>query len=470
MILFDFLLIFIIKFFENKNKYKQNQKKMKTKKLSKKVFSPISLGMWIVIMLFMMTSVTTTKANNVHLYLDSVQTWSKNYFCKTTVDTVILHKPSQETLQQWVWGGNGFTTDTVLIPNTIIGNNITCYCMNGSKTIYVGFAEPILTSPLLDQTVCGISPISLSVGTEQYFTNYLWNTGDTTATISTNVTGTHTIVVSNACGIAYDTCQLVFVHLDGEGCAATFDQTTQKNKILWDGTNLQGEQQIILKRALNNVLSPVDTVAFSSGEWIDFDSNPQSEESGYAVRPIDTCHNMGNISTEMVTIWLSISEYQGDTYFTYTLGAPEQPTYQLNGIKATGEVDSLTSRPASFNNILLPSTIAEQYIKFYISYAIHCGNSKGLIQVKSNTVAGITGITESQNNKVSVYPNPVSSNLTIYTDNIEQVDIQLIDILGNILYRGNQATIDMTTYSSGMYTLRILTPKGGLYSQKIIKK
>lgn len=473
MILFDFLLIFIINFTEKqKSIIKNNNKKMKTKQLSKKVLSLIMLGMWTITIMIETTG--STKANNVHLYLDSATNSSSYHYCKNTVDTVIIHKKTGTTIQSWNISlpPYDFYGDTLCIANTYNtlspSGLVGCYYSGEYIGVNILF-DSIVTSPnIMDQTICGQVPITLDAGNGNAYAKYFWSTGDTTQvfTINTNV---YWVQVSSACNIITDSFNIVFVHVDGEGCAATFDQTTQKNKIIWDGTNLQGDKQIILKRALNNVLTPVDTVAFNSGEWIDLNSNPQSEESGYAVQPIDTCHNMGNVSTEMVTIWLSISEYQGDTYFTYTLGAPEQPTYQLNGIKATGEVDSLASRPASFNNILLPSAIAEQYIKFYISYAIHCGDSKGTIQVKSNTVSGITGIPELQNNTLSVYPNPVYDILTLHTDNIEQLDIQLVDIVGNILYRGNQTTIDMTTHSSGMYILKIFTSKG-VNSSKIIKR
>jgi len=407
---------------------------------------------------------TTTKATNVHLYLDSATNASSYHYCKSTVDTVIIHKKAGTTVQDWNISlpPYDFYGDTICIANTYNtlspSGLISCYYSGVVIMVNILF-DSIVTSPnLVDQTICGQVPIALDAGNSNAYAKYFWSTGDTLKTITTN-NNVYWVQVSSACNIITDSFNIIFIHVDGEGCAATFDQTAQKNKILWDGANTQGDKQIIFKRALNNILTPVDTVDFNIGQWIDMTSNPQSEENGYAIQPIDTCHNLGNISSEMITIWLSISAYQGDTYFTYTLGAPEQPTYQLNGIKSTGEVDSLTSRPASFHNILLPSATASGYVKFYISYNQNCGSSKSLISVKSNTVSNITGINEFEKNKIFIFPNPAIDQLTIEMErNTISTNIEIINSIGKVIYKGNlidKTIVETKNFSSGIYLLKL---------------
>ena len=77
---------------------------------------------------------------------------------------------------------------------------------------------------------------------------------------------------------------------------------------------------------------------------------------------------------------------------------------------------------------------------------------------------------------VSVYPNPVSSELHLeFSKGIsnENLTIQLIDINGKILKeevhtRPQSTSINVEEIPNGLYFIRIVTPQG-IYTEKVLK-
>jgi|GEM_PF-6917523 len=418
----------------------------------------------------------TSQGQIVHLYLDSVQDWSVNQFCKTSVDTVIVHKPAGVTMQYWNCAipPYNFYEDTLIIPNIFnsysISGGFTCYFIGGNKTIYIRFADSLQVPGLQDQILCGTTPITLdttSINNTQYPT-YLWNTGDSMQTITVNTTGIYAVQISNACNMVYDTANIIFVAVDPKLCAATFDPATQKNKLVWDGNNLQAQDVYILKRNLSNYLAVIDTVVFATGEWIDYASNPQIEQNGYAMMVLDTCGNVSDTSAEHTTVWLQISQYMSDVYFTYTpyQGAPVS-TYTLFGIDNLSNVDSITSRPAAFLNMLLPDSVASLYQKFFIGFPITCGGAKSIITIKSNIVDGLTGIQEQNlTDLIHVYPTLTTGRVNITTD-LTIMDIKVYTTLGQVLLTTKDKYIDIPY--SGLYFLYIQTTKGVMVKKIIVQ-
>lgn len=70
-------------------------------------------------------------------------------------------------------------------------------------------------------------------------------------------------------------------------------------------------------------------------------------------------------------------------------------------------------------------------------------------------------------NEISVYPNPAKHHLTIEADDLNHICI--INMLGQVVYdapaNGNEATISLTGYESGLYMVRINTESGVITKQ-----
>lgn len=422
----------------------------------------------------MMMWTMPARATTVHLYLDSVANWSTHYFCASTVDTVMIHKLSGTVIDHWNCSipPYNFYEDSLAIPNTYNTYNPTgllgYYYTTGGMMVYIIFDDPVTSLLLPDQVICGTTPITLDAGNPG--ARYLWSTGDTTQTIQVNTTATYWVTIFSACGNVTDSCNLIFVAPEPELCVVTFDTATQKNKLLWDGTNPQGQWMVIQKRDISNNMTTIDVTPFSDGYYVDVSSNPQSEQAEYAVQIIDTCTNTSDTSIHHFTIWLQISDFGSDVYFQYsTYGGVYVPTYTLYGIKSGGQVDSLKSVAAAFNYFYLPDTVADNYIKFYVGFPVSCGGAKSLIQTKSNIVQGLTGISENGMWHFSIHPNPTDGILNIMGD-VEISGIQIFDIRGRMMFStGKEKALDISQYPTGIYILRIVTTEGVYYS-KVVKR
>jgi hypothetical protein len=93
------------------------------------------------------------------------------------------------------------------------------------------------------------------------------------------------------------------------------------------------------------------------------------------------------------------------------------------------------------------------------------------------TIHPVTGIPESTNNSLSVYPNPFVSSLTVCTEQPSgsQYTVMLCDVKGRVVFRQviNQSeyTFDIYGIGNGMYLLTVAGVKGEVvFRSKIVKK
>ncbi|MFM2224741.1 MAG: hypothetical protein RJA07_943 [Bacteroidota bacterium] len=85
------------------------------------------------------------------------------------------------------------------------------------------------------------------------------------------------------------------------------------------------------------------------------------------------------------------------------------------------------------------------------------------------------GIEEVERNKLVVYPNPTTNELTINIDNVQLKTIDITDVLGrkqNIKYSilNNQYLIDVSSLSSGIYFVKATDTKGNTMNGKFVKE
>lgn len=92
-----------------------------------------------------------------------------------------------------------------------------------------------------------------------------------------------------------------------------------------------------------------------------------------------------------------------------------------------------------------------------------CSNS-----ATQTVIVGPTGIEEATENGISIYPNPTDGVLNI-TGDIDILEIQMYDVNGQMVYSGTERTIDMSTYSTGMYFIKIASADGNVFSAKVLK-
>ena len=86
------------------------------------------------------------------------------------------------------------------------------------------------------------------------------------------------------------------------------------------------------------------------------------------------------------------------------------------------------------------------------------------------TIPQVTAVSNLQSNKINVYPNPTSKDLMITTDLIN-CSYNLTDVKGSKLSCNefnNSTVIDLSSYSSGTYFLKVYTEEGDVITKKVI--
>ena len=85
-----------------------------------------------------------------------------------------------------------------------------------------------------------------------------------------------------------------------------------------------------------------------------------------------------------------------------------------------------------------------------------------------------SGIDDIDNVSMSVYPNPTADKVNITFDGISEVSVEMYDIYGRRIERqeesNNVATIDMSSYASGVYFVRIYKADKLIATTKVVRQ
>ena len=68
------------------------------------------------------------------------------------------------------------------------------------------------------------------------------------------------------------------------------------------------------------------------------------------------------------------------------------------------------------------------------------------------------GVEQSFGPFAEVYPNPVCGTLHVVAEGLQKVDV--FDLCGRLVLQSNESEIDMSSFLSGLYFLRVTTDKG----------
>jgi hypothetical protein len=84
------------------------------------------------------------------------------------------------------------------------------------------------------------------------------------------------------------------------------------------------------------------------------------------------------------------------------------------------------------------------------------------------------GITEIENGKIIIYPNPTTGNLRIESDELKIENVDIFDVYGRKLLstlslKSQYATIDISHLPAGVYIVKIPTESGGII-KKVLKE
>jgi len=88
--------------------------------------------------------------------------------------------------------------------------------------------------------------------------------------------------------------------------------------------------------------------------------------------------------------------------------------------------------------------------------ANNANGSDTLIKTDYINVSINTGLGNSSNLKVNIYPNPTDQKVRIDIDNyIGEINTEVFDLIGNLILTTNYNLVNLENYSSGIYLFKI---------------
>jgi hypothetical protein len=422
-------------------------------------------------------------------------------------------------------GGTGFSYTTSETATTYYRAVVTCANSSSSgnsagvKVVLIGGAPTplILASP--SDTVCQGTVVTLSTASCTGCA-YSWSTGSASNNIIVNTSSIYTVTVTNACGSANVSKEIVY---------------NPSPSLSINGTN-----SICSGSSTNLQANGADTYTWSPSTGLNTTTGPAVIASPTSTTTYTVTGYIGNCSqnrqvvvsvnavpgTPAVTASGSTSFCQGGNV-TLTSNAAAGNQWYKDGVAITGAtnttylatvsgsytvkstvngctsnaspatavtVNSIPTQPTitSSGNILQSSASSgNQWFLNGVLIGGATGNtytatSTGLysVQVTLNGCVGpmstafshtVTGISSPVlDSKIRIAPNPVRDKLFIkYNGNAARFTILLINSNGTILSRGYFTTnydLDVSRYSAGVYVVRIINDKNGETTQRLIVK
>lgn len=291
--------------------------------------------------------------------------------------------------------------------------------------------------------VCGVETFDLSVACTNT-ASYHWNTGATTSSIEVTPSETTTYSVT---AVSPDNCTAVQTHTVDVYSVYSFDFEAS----ICQGNSYTGQGFVI----------PVQD---ESGEFT-------FTETYTSVHGCDSVRTLHLAVTAVPVIANPIS---GNS----TILTPGNYVYTIGSVEGATSYEWILTNPnwtLSYNQNIAQITVLVPGSATLSVYAINdCGQS----QPASIQVSYSTGIDDVDGYSVAVYPNPTNDRINVQlTMNNEQLfggEIMLMDMYGKLLNRwemnGNDMQLDMSSYASGVYMLKLRNSQNSTESVvKVVK-
>lgn len=460
----------------------------------------------------------TSDANSAN---DTLSTTIITYGYPTVILSDTVNICNGSSAQLIVSGGDSYlwstleTTDTITVtPTTDTAYTVVVTDTNicsTTDTVYVNL-NTVSVNITGNTTVCEGSSYNVIASGG---TSYLWNTGDTTASVSFMPTDTTTYTVTVANSIGCSASDSITVNL----IATNF--TFPTDTFVCAGDSLQmiaggGVSYSWSTGATTNTdwITPTDTTTY----YITItDANVCSQTDSFVVNYnlFPTLTTSFTDTTLCSNYPLTVTAYGADTY-SWTNGdstaianitSSANTTYTVtgttNGCSISADVIVTVNQSPDINlddeyllytnnSIILGVTGGYTYLwntgettkDIFISgdslghgtynYWVKATATNGCITTDSTiiNVSWGVGFNENKTTKISMYPNPTSNYLIIST-NFDYFSYQLIDIKGNIIssdvVNSNVAKIDFSMFDKGIYFVKV-TNNEKTFTNKIISK
>ena len=364
-------------------------------------------------------------------------------------DTIVLTASGADTYS-WSTGGNGSVESFIagVSVQVILTGTATATGCSSTDTLLVTVNQlPVVSFNSSSSAVCigDTATITVSGGTA-----YMWNTGDTAATISVapsaNTAYSVMVTDSNGCmasdSVTVDVNALPVLDVTGNPSTACFGTpavltATGASSYQWSTGDTTSTTSVIYFVSNMTYVTGTDTNGCSSTDSIFVTVNQL---------PVVTAQ----IPQNAVCL--------DDGTFPLVGGSPVGGTWSGNGVSA-GSFTAMTAGAGS------------QTITYTYTDTNGCVNSGTDIILVNYCV----GIAENQlQSGMIAFPNPATDNISVkWNSEFEMNRIEIVDVTGRVVIstsvaNGNNAEINISELPAGMYTLRGVS-SSAVVTQMIIK-
>ncbi len=271
-------------------------------------------------------------------------------------------------------------------------------------------------------------------------------------------------------------------------CIATVDTATNKAEVIWGRTNSPpqgGNGYYKIYRDSNSVYVPTHTQPLNvMSDFVDMNSNPSAGPVSYELSTVDSSGE-SQISSNHRTVFLTAVADSNRFNLSWTQYIGFLPSrYRIFRGPALNAMVQIDSVP------LWQLTYTDSFPTVNPVYAIEAVNPAGAciptVKIKThNSLATLSGAFSNGVNtavlsgvqsidgsipNLTIYPNPTNGvfNLTYTLTNVGNVNISIIDELGQVVYANAEQRsagqtneqINLENISTGIYSLRLQTTSG----------
>jgi hypothetical protein len=376
--------------------------------------------------------------------------------CDSTVTlNLTINQPTSSTVTatacgSYTWAENGTTyTTSGSYPVVLAGANA-----NGcDSTITLNLTINQPTSSTVTATACG---------------SYTWTENGTTYTTS----GSYPVVLAGANANGCDSTVTLNLTINqptsstvtATACGSytwaengTTYTTSGSYPVVLAGANANGcDSTITLNLTINNSTTGTDVqTACGTFTWID--GNTYTTSNNTATHTIvggaaNGCDSIVTLNLTINSLPTATATDNGDATITASAG---------NGYQW---IDCTTNSPVNGATAQTFAPTANG------TYAVVVSNASGCVDTSSCVVIDNVSIKETAAANIAVFPNPTHDNVTI-TMTATSATVEVVDAQGKLLQTievTNGGKVDLSTYQTGVYFLRIQTENGSTL-ERVVK-
>jgi len=321
---------------------------------------------------------------------------------------------------------------------------------------------------------------------------YSWSTGQTSMSIVASTPGYYTVTSSYGNTSCSSTSAPFFLGTTLPSvpvCMVSVDSLSTHNIVVWEKTGLPTSVDSfrVYRETMTNVFTKIGSISSNAlSLFHDYNANPNVTSYKYKIAAVDSCGSTSSLSNYHQTIHLQyfgLGNLQWTLYDIEAAGNPVNYYVVYRDNFNTGNFTAISSTipggNSTYTDINYASFPNARY-KVETAWNISCTPTAKLNNTNSGMIARSNiiqlGTTTSVpqialQNELLIYPNPVSTEITISTP-IKFSDIKIVNSIGQIVGQTKYSnTVSVVELSSGIYFVQLFNENGKLLKvAKFIKE